>query len=262
MDRLLARLERRFGDLHIPNLTLWLVGIQALALVLELAKPGSLDRMVLDPARVLQGEYWRLFTYVFLPPSTSLLWAILGLMVLHSIGTALEGRWGGFKYQFFWLLGMVLTSSAAMLLGVSATNFYLTMSLFLAFATLWPDYEFLLIVVPVKAKWLALLDAALLAYIAYRAPGMAMLMPVVAVANYLLFFAGDLVDLLRGRARQAARQATVKPQWQAAQAPMARRQCKVCGVTDEDPRAEFRICTCEKCGGKPTELCLTHIGNH
>ncbi len=56
----------------------------------------------------------------------------------------------------------------------SASATYLDLSLFLAFATLYPNLQFLLFfIIPVKAKWLAWLDAALLAFnfISYLAQG-------------------------------------------------------------------------------------------
>ena len=45
------------------------------------------------------------------------------------------------------------------------TNTYLNMSLFLAFALLYPDYQILLFfILPVKMKYIALADAALMTY--------------------------------------------------------------------------------------------------
>ena len=76
---LLDKLERRIGFLAIPGLIRILVGFQALVFLLVLLNPGYLSMIDLDPARVRAGEVWRLFTYIFIPQSTSLFWIIFVL---------------------------------------------------------------------------------------------------------------------------------------------------------------------------------------
>ncbi|MBI5497885.1 MAG: rhomboid family intramembrane serine protease [Deltaproteobacteria bacterium] len=265
MDRMLARLERRWGRYAISGLTYYLVAAQGLVLVLELGKPGFSQLLVMDRERILAGELWRLFTYVLIPASVSPLWGLFAVYWLYIMGTNLEAQWGHFKYQVFWLLGMVFTTTFALLLGIPATGTYLVMALFLAFATLWPEYTILVFfILPIKVKWLALLDVLALAAEVGRLPGEAKLMPVLAVANYLVFFAPELVDMVRRYVRQARRSKEfTRFKVEASDTRPGVRQCKACGLSSaQDPRAEFRICICEKCGGKPTEFCMQHIGNH
>jgi len=264
MERFLNQLERRWGRYAFDNLTLVLVGAQAAALVLSLARPGFAQMLVLDPAYVRAGQYWRLISYLFLPPSFSPLWALFGLYWLYTIGTALEGQWGAFKYQFYWFLGTGLTALGAFVFDVPATNTYLLMSLFLAFATLWPDYEIrLFLIIAVRVKWLALFDALLLLMAIGGAPGWAKLVPVLAVSNYLLFFGSHLVALLRGRAFQPARKKERSKFGIEESVSKHVRVCTTCGITSEtDPQMDFRVCTCEKHDGKPTEFCIAHARNH
>jgi hypothetical protein len=179
------------------------------------------------------------------------------------MGTALEAQWGAFKYQLYWLCGALLTSLGAFGFGVHATNTYLLMSLFLAFATLWPRYQILIFfVLPLQVRWLALLDALLLCLAIFAADGWAKIVPVLAVGNYLLFFAQDLVALLRGRARAAVRDGQRRAFARESERPPVR-VCAVCGITSEShPDMDFRVCTCAKHDGKPTELCLPHARNH
>jgi hypothetical protein len=161
----------------------------------------------------------------------------------------------------FWLVGTVATAATAMALDVPATGLALMMSMFLAFATLFPDYQILLLFVfPVKVKWLGILDACALAWTAFNAPGLEKLIPVAAVGNYLLFFGPTLVGLFRQGATVASR-TRARERFDAAAPVRERRVCALCGVTDEDPSVEFRVCTCAKCG-KPTEYCLAHARNH
>jgi len=262
MESLLARLERRFGRYAPQNLTLYLVGLMGVTWLLNQLRPGFAALLTLDPSQVLRGQLWRLVTFVLIPPADSALWLFFALWWTWALGQMVEQLMGSFRYALFWLVGIVATALAAFAFGVPATNRFLLMSLFLAFATQQPDYEILLFfVLPVRVKWLALLDVALLALLIVTGDGWQRLLPLAAISNYLLFFGPTLVALLRGRAAVAARPAAQKRFAAVVEAPRVRR-CALCGVTDEDRRVEFRVCTCAHCGGKPTDFCLAHARNH
>jgi hypothetical protein len=133
------------------------------------------------------------------------------------------------------------------------------MSLFLAFATLWPDYELrIFLILPVRVKWLALLDAAVIAGSVGFGSGWHRLVPLAAVGNYLLFFGPTLYDKLRGFVREGGR-ARARFRQAAATGP---RRCAICGVSADDPDVDIRVCSCETCGGKNRDLCLAHARNH
>jgi membrane associated rhomboid family serine protease len=264
MHRLLARLELRFGRFALPGLTYYLVALHAFVFVLELTNPGVSQWLVLDRQLVLQGQFWRLVTYLFIPQATHPMWVLFSLYWLYFSGTALEAEWGAFKYQVFWLCGMLCTTVVAFAFGVQASSFHLLLALFLAFATLWPDFEIrIFFVLPVRVKWLAVLDAIFLMSEIGQADGLARAVPLIAVGNYLLFFTPTLLERLRGTAAQARRGRAFEDFRRAvkSEAPRSRR-CTMCGLTDADPQVEFRVCTCEKCGGQPTEFCLMHSRNH
>jgi membrane associated rhomboid family serine protease len=264
MERFLNNLERRWGRYAFDNLTLVLVTAQAAALVLSLARPGFAQLLVLDPYYVRMGQYWRLISYLFLPASFSPMWALFALYWLYTMGTALEGQWGAFKYQLYWFVGTLLTALGAFVFDVPATNTYLLMSLFLAFATLWPTYEIrIFFILPVQVRWLALLDALLLCMQIGGAEGYAKLIPVLAVGNYFLFFGTHLVALLRGTAFQASRKREQRTFSREVTPPPQARVCAACGITSaQDPDMDFRVCTCSKHDGKPTTFCIDHARNH
>lgn len=262
MESLLARLERRFGRYAPQNLTLYLVGLMGVTWLLNQLRPGYAALLTLDPTQVLRGQLWRLFTFVLIPPADSALWLFFALWWTWALGQMVEQQMGSFRYALFWLLGIVATAAAALALGVAATNRFLLMALFLAFATQQPEHEILLFfVLPVRVKWLALLDVAMLALLVVTANGWQRLLPVLAVSNYLVFFGPTLVARLRGRAAVAARPAAQSRFAAREEAPRVRR-CTLCGVTDEDRRVEFRVCTCAHCNGRPTDFCLAHARNH
>lgn len=264
MQGVVKRLERRLGRYAIPNLTYYLVGAQGLGFVLLFLRPEAIAWITLDVERLRAGELWRLVTWLGMPVSTHPIWILFALYWLYVMGTSLEERWGAFRYQLYWLVGIVVTAATSVLTGAPATNAALIMSLFLAFATYWPDYTiYVFMLLPVRVKWLALLDACLIVQQIVVLPGWAKLLPLVAIANYFLFCTPTLIAHVREKIRQAGR-VGAQAQWRSMVrgAQPAQRRCAICGVSDEDPNVEFRVCSCERCGGVRRDLCLTHARNH
>lgn len=263
MEKILNQLERRFGKYALGNLTYYLIGIQAVVFVLNITRKGFESFLALDAEKVLAGQVWRLITWVFIPPSDSPIFILFALYWLYIMGTSLEGRWGAFKFELYWIVGMLGTTLVAFFLDIPVTNAYLILSLFLAFATLWPDYSLMIFfVLPVKVKWLALLSAAGLLVWMSGLEGFYKLIPLIAIANYLLFFGQTLYRAVRKAVHQAGRAKDLHQfKTKLREVPPPKRSCSLCGLTDADPRAEFRICSCEKCA-KPTEYCLEHAWKH
>jgi membrane associated rhomboid family serine protease len=252
MDRLLARLERTFlARLAIERLTMFIVGGMAITYVLCRIRPDFEFQLYLIPQLVFV-QPWRLVTFLF-----------LALYFTWIVGSALEQEWGALKFNVYYLLGAVGTAAAGFITGTFQTNVYLNLSLFFAFATIFPEYEIrLFFVLPVKVKWLALLSGALTVFQFVRSGTSTRVAIAVVFANYLLFFAGHLVELAKGRrmlVRQAARRAEQRPR--ATEREEDVRTCAICGKKQEDG-ADIRVCSCEKCGGVPRQLCLEHARNH
>ncbi len=260
MEKLLSRLELRLGRFAIQRLTTFIVGGMALAFVLSQVREEFLALLVLDLRQVAEGQVWRLVTYLFVPPAQSPIWLLFALYMTWLIGSNLENEWGAFKFNVFYLLGMLGTTAAALITGHAQGNTWINASLFFAFATVFPDFQILIFfVLPVRVKWLGMLAAAGIVYqfamgdLSTRAAiGAAMI-------NYLLFFGGHLAALVRGRrlsVRQAARRTSMRPAAPAAESKV----CAICGARQSDG-ADIRVCSCEKCGG-PRQLCLEHARNH
>lgn len=261
---LLNRLERTFGRLAIANLSLWLVAGQFAMIGFFLLMQFDLSRIMLIPAYVLVGEFWRVFTFLFFPPLADSLigWVFVAfaLYVFYLMGSALEGYWGAFRYNLFIFTGWLLTMLLAFLApGYAATNAFLAGSVFLAFAFLNPDFEFyLFFILPVKVKWLAWLTWALYA-LQFATGGWGDRLSVLAATgNFFLFFGRDIAQLARGGRRrmgQQARQFAARDE-----KPEPRHTCHICGKTDlTHPRLDFRYCS--KCAGDEC-YCSEHIFNH
>jgi hypothetical protein len=281
---LLSRLERRFGKLAVENLTTVIVGGMVLAFVLSYLQPSFAALLDLDLAKVAYGQVWRLVTFLFLPPSMSILWAFFAISITWTVGTSLEAEWGAFKFNLYYLLGALGTIAAALITRESITNYYLNATLFLAFATVFPRYEFrLFFFLPVQVRWLALLDAGLLVYAAVTGDLATRAGIIAAVANYLLFFTGTLIEVVRGHQRQTRSRARLddlrggggggggssgktEPGDDVARSagqPVGQRVCAMCGTQEVDG-ADIRVCSCEKCLalGGARNLCLAHARDH
>ena len=158
----LDTLERRFRHLAIENLTLYLVCAQAFCFLAAQLRPGFYSSLLLVPRLVADGEVWRLFTFVVIPPATNVLFAFFALAFLYFIGTSLESHWGAFRYNLYLLVNYLAAVIGALIcikldpLAI-ATNVFIDGSLLIAFAYLWPEHVIrIYLLIPVRIKWFAL----------------------------------------------------------------------------------------------------------
>lgn len=266
----------RFG---IPNLMKFIVIGNVLVYFMDMFSNGYATLLFLfHPDLIFQGQVWRIFTFLFVPVSGysssnmfSILWFAMTTLFYYYIGNALERQWGSTRFTVFYFLGAILNLIIGFAFQTSVTMYYVNMSMFFAFATLYPEMQVLLYgILPLKVKWLAWLDAALFLYDIIRylmlgAWGYA-LIPVVAILNYFIFFWDDLMSIVRrktGRMAYQARPQTInfkKAQKEVQQRKGYLHKCAVCGITDaDDPNMEFRYCS--KCNGYYC-YCMKHINDH
>lgn len=253
---LLDKLERKFRGIGIPNITLYLVAGQGLLFLFLYAGRVDLTRALLIPALVLQGEWWRLFSFLFVPPSTSVIFIFFALYLFYLMGSALENHWGTFRYNVFLLSGYLLTVGASFLTPFSpATNVFIGGSVFLAFAFLFPEFQlYLFFILPVKIKWLALLAWIGYAWSFLTGSWTTRLLIMAAIGNVLLFFGRDILWRIKSGKRKMTEQARTL-----AGSKEAFHRCTVCGRTDlSHPDMDFRYCP--ECGG--LGYCRDHIESH
>lgn len=277
MRKLMNRIERfcyqhpRFG---IPNLMMIVaIGSIAVWVLMQMDTTGKLYALLcMSGQRVLHGQIWRIVTFAFVPGNQNLLWFLISLYFYYWIGSSLEREWGTGKFTIYYLSGMLLTAIYGVLLSlilghdVTVNTTYLNLSLFFAFATLFPDVQVLLFfIIPIKIKWLAYLDAALFVLSVVTEPFPIDLLPVVAVLNYLVFCGDWLFDYFRpNRVRQRQKTVNFKREARRINREQNSRpynhKCAVCGRTDADhPELEFRYCS--RCAGYHC-FCQDHINNH
>ena len=196
--KFLEKLERKLKWLSIPNLMLIVVGAMGVVFVMNFligmsAGQSIYSMLTFDKELIAKGQVWRVFTFLFVPPAQNIIFALLALYFYWLIGSALENEWGAFGFTVFYLLGAVGAIISGFITGY-ATNDYINMSLFLAFALLNPDFTvYVFFILPVKMKWLALIDgAAILLSLIFNCWS-GRLAVAMALINLLIFFAPMLV---------------------------------------------------------------------
>jgi hypothetical protein len=249
----LDRLEKRLGHLAVPGLVRYVVALNALVFILVTINPEYTEVLRIDRGKILEGEVWRLVSWIFIPNTTGYFWIIFYLLFTWWIGDMLEQNWGTFRLNAYYFLGILLSIASALVFGSSGGNFFLNLSLFLAVATLAPNYEILLfLILPVKMKWVAAISLILPAAYLLLGPLSAKMMVVMCLGNYLLFFGpGFLRERAeRGRNRERRERFTKA----VSEADETMHKCEVCGITEiTDPDAEFRV------SADGREYCMAHL---
>lgn len=274
----------RFCALHpnfgIPNLMRYIVAGNVVVYLLFLLTGRNfapISFLAFNLESLLHGEIWRLISFIFVPNSFGAIALILSLYLYYFIGNTLEQRWGTAKFTIYYVGGVVLTLigtvAASLITGIHSLTIagtsYINLSLFLAFATLFPDVQLLLIFIPIKIKWLAYLDAAIFLIDIVSAIGqgdiIGVVLPVVALLNYVVFFLPTFLGWQDRQRYICSRQntrfrRTVRQQQAQEKYAAYHHKCAVCGRTDADhPDLQFRYCS--RCAGYHC-FCQDHIFNH
>ena len=287
MNRFLDQMEKKFGRFAIRNLSLYLIVGYVIGYILRLT--GSLEFLNLNPEQILHGQVWRIFTWILMPPSSLSIFTIVMLFFYYSIGTSLERTWGTFRYNVYLFSGMLFTLIGAFALygvymmlpslpfthiymvnevglgrtiGEAISTYYINLSIFLAFAASYPDMKVLLyFIIPVKIKWMAWLDIAVL-LLSFFMGNMATKVAIVAsLINFLVFFLSTR-NFQRIKPSEVHRRAEYRRQSEqtAKMRAITKHKCAICGRTEDDGEdLEFRFCS--KCNGN-YEYCQEHLFTH
>ncbi|MCI6857941.1 MAG: hypothetical protein MR867_01420 [Eubacterium sp.] len=264
----LDRLERKYGRYAIRNLPLYIVVLYAVGAVLDIISRGAFYNLVaLNPYLVLHGQIWRIFGFLITPPSTSIIFIIFVLLFYYTIGESLVQVWGAFRFNMYILIGVLATIAAAFLVyfiypspSIYMDTTYLNLSMFLAYAAIFPEMKvYLYGILPIKVKWMALVDVLGLAYFFIRGGMGARVSIIVSLLNFLLFYFSSR-NYRRISPKEIRRKRKFRQEATSASARPYRHKCAVCGRTEkDDPNLEFRYCS--KCNGN-YEYCNEHLFTH
>lgn len=291
-----AKLERKFGRYAIRDLMKYMTAFSLAGTLLGLFRPEIYyNYLSLNVYEILHGQVWRLVTFLLYPSLAfnagffiNVIFYGLMLYVFLWIGTVLERAWGTFRFNAFYFTGILLMifvtfgyyfillnangSGVAQVVGYNlATRFDLNdlnWSMFLVFAFLFPDTQFLLyFILPIKAKWLGFINLFVIAYDIVECYSsndfrdyMTMFLLIATLVNFVIFYLIARKPMGIGAAvRQKKRRVVYKNTAQQNRTG-TRHRCVICGRTEEDaPQLEFRYCS--KCEGN-YEYCSEHLFTH
>lgn len=269
--------HRKFG---VPHLMKYVVFISAAVYLLWMMDATHTLLWFIDfnPALIMRGQVWRLVTWIFVPFNGSVFFTALMLYFYYFVGTTLEREWGAAKFTIYYILGVLLNIIYAFVCSYVSGSVtylvseYLNLSLIFAFAVFNPDLRIMLFfLIPLKVKWLALIDAVFFAYSIVMGiinPDInvwSALLPIVSILNFFIICGYELFSFTRPlRARGSPQAINFKKAAKQAKRERDEKQyrhkCSVCGKTDaESPDTEFRYCS--RCSGYHC-FCIDHINKH
>lgn len=274
----ISKLEKKIGKYAISNLMYYIIGLYIAGFVIVNAMPEFYYQYLsLSASAILHGQVWRIVTFILFPPATTLFSMFFFCLLYYSIGNALEYKWGSFRFNLYYFVGVILHVIAALLIYVvTGREFlldtsYLNLSLFMAYGMEFPDNEILLFfVLPIKIKWLAILDGIYFAVtvisgflpisFGITTGGLAAsIAALVAFGNFLIFFFYFSRFSHYMPAQVKRRKAYVRKVKHASMQKNIRHKCAICGRTEADGDLEFRYCS--KCEGT-YEYCQEHLYTH
>lgn len=263
------KLERKFGKFAIRNLMLYFSILYALGFFLNITNPSFyIEYLALDISAILNGEVWRIITWLIYPTSSSPIWGLLMIYMYYSLGTTLERVWGTFKFNVFMFMGTFFHIVAAFVLyfvfKVDSREWYITpdnlnMSIFLMFALTFPEMQFyMFFAIPIKAKVLAIIYIVLGALQFINGGPAEKVTLFLSAFNFIIFYLSSrnwtrISPSEIKRKRDFSKNVKVRPN-------SSIHKCAVCGRTEKDsPDLEFRYCS--KCNGD-YEYCSEHLFTH
>lgn len=219
----------RNSNKGIPHLMTFICIINAIVFFYSLIAGTSNVYQLLSfrVDRILRGEVWRLFSYVFTFALSSgflgsrLIGAFFSILFYFWLGTILEQYWGTLRFNLYYFSGILLTdlfafliyaifptATKSLLLYTLVSVSPLNLTLFLAVATIAPDTQVLLLfIIPIKMKFLGLFYLVIMVLellenviqfvipvwqalgTAYGLPALLyILLPFVTLGNYFLYF--------------------------------------------------------------------------
>lgn len=270
MKKLINSFCSRHPGFGLQHLIKYITAANVIMWIINMVSPRFLAYMTFNPWYIMHGQIWRLISFTFIPPSTGIL-AIIAFYFYYFIGSTLEARWGTARFNIYFISGIVLTVIYGLIIyfitgmTVNLNAQYIYLSMFFSFAAMFPETQVLLFfIIPIKMKWLGIVDAVFFLISMFSTPFPASLLPLVAVLNFFIFCGEDLLyDFGITKQNKAAsinfKKASAKIKKEQA-GNLYRHRCSVCGRTDADyPNLEFRFCS--KCSGYHC-YCIDHINNH
>lgn len=218
MTKFLNSMEKKFGKYAIKRLPYIMILIYAVGYIMFKLNPAVIYSLSLDPYAVIHGhEYWRLVTWILVPPEDeNLFFVLIMLYFYYSIATTLEYTWGSFYLNLYVLSGLLWTMLGAFGLYIYLENsifsqplanilydkaatyrgfsreistYYMNISILLAYAATYANETILLFfVLPIKMGVLGIIYFIYFAVMIYDSWPYGGFIIGAALVNFLVFF--------------------------------------------------------------------------
>ncbi len=253
---LINTLETKLGRYAVPHLVRILAGFQVAVWLMIKLQPEFEIFLVLDRTLVLSGQVWRLITWVFMPGQMNPLFLFFAVMIMFTMGDALEDAWGAFRLNLYVIGGVLSVILGVLIFNFNPMGIMVYTTLFLAFAVLFPDFEFLIFfILPVKVKYLAMITGVLTLLNFIDAPA-DRLPTIFSLLNFFIAFAPGFFKGMSEKAMVVER----RSRFNSGKTPEGSffHKCHECGKTEmDDATLEFRVAAddeeyCANC--RPTKV--------
>jgi len=258
--RWLNSLESRLQWVAFPGLFKYLTFLGVIVFAWQWADDTAVERIAFDREKIMSGEVWRVITFAFSPAGTfqfgvvGALFLFIVVNIAFLLSDSLEKAWGPTRTTLYILVAWIGLTIGMFVFdpGTLPAGRYIYISMFLAFATYYPDYEFrILFIIPVKVRYLGWLALGMMIFSAITAP----IMLCVVVPTLIPYAIWVLPTELRGKAT-LAKAAKRRQQFTLAKksAAEAFHTCATCKRTEhDDSDLEFRTMI------DGTEYCIDHL---
>ncbi|MGB6221251.1 hypothetical protein [Haloferula sp.] len=256
----LSALENRLQWIAFPGLFKYLTLLGVVIFAWQWVDPSVVERISFDRDKILSGEVWRIISFAFAPAGTfsfgvfGVLFLFFAVMIAFLINDSLEEVWGPTRTTLYLLTSLVGLVIGMFLFdpGPLPAGRYLYTSMFLAFATYFPNYEFrLFFFIPVKVRYLGWFALGMMIFSGFAAP----VMFCVIIPTLIPYAIWVLPAEIQGKAALASatkRRQKFKSTQITENEPF--NTCSKCHRTDlSDPDLQFRTML------DGTEYCVDHL---
>lgn len=295
----MKKLESKLGRFAIPNLTFYIMAFIVCGFFINVADETIYaNYLALDFTKIMQGEVWRLVSYLLYDSHKfdvlGILFFMFSILFYSFIGKGLEAIWGKFWYNAYIFGGLFFNFIGSLIVylitGQTISQGFgpILSTMFLAFAFLFPDFKInLWMIIPIKMKWLGILYGVIsvinifINFIIGGVLGIGLgVQGILSILNFVFFYLitrdrqknlnsmlkrfGDVVQKAVRNQEVSDNVVKMKPRKimddSSSEVKKAYHRCCVCGKTElDDPNLEFRYCS--KCEGEH-EYCSEHLKNH
>lgn len=256
----LERIENRLHWLAIPGFFKYLAMLGVLVSAVSWINPAIAETIAFDRSRILAGEFWRLLSFGFAPMGifpfgvVSVVFLVFATFIAFLVSDSLEEVWGSTRTTLYLLAAWIGMMAGPMIIDPKSpfVGTYLYLTMFFAFATYFPKYEFrLFAILPIQVR--------VLAWIAFGFMILSLLgnwrLISVVVPTLLPYAIWVLPAFLRNR-KALAEAGMRRRKFEAKALPEdeAFNRCTVCDRTEKtNPDLEFRTMA------DGTEYCVDHL---